>query len=97
MSGIAAPAVIDNDLVFYGRIIKQPRKQLRTMPLGRCHLPLAVAEDDRGLVVSDQVFKLREHVLLDIARFVVKPERVVPLIQRIVIAHAHTFAADSFG
>src|SRR5437016_12913672 len=60
VAGIAAPAIVNHYFISDGRVIEKPCEQFGRMPVGRGHLPLAVAEDDRRLVARDQVFELRE-------------------------------------
>ena len=67
------------------------------MPFRRRQIPFAVAEDDIGLVAGHNILKLRDHMLADVARFVGEPERVVPLVERVVNAHVQTFAANGVG
>jgi len=67
------------------------------MPFRRGLLPLAVAEDDVGLVVSDHVLELREHVFAGVSGLVLEPDRVIPLIEGVIIAHVQAFAAHCFA
>src|SRR6185295_10640059 len=48
-------------------------------------------------VAGDDVLELRKEVLRHEARLVPKPERVVPLVERVVEAHLETLAADGTG
>src|SRR5262249_9743540 len=93
---LAAPAVVNHDLILYWRLIVEPSQQLEAAPLLRSHLPLAVAEDDRRLVTDDNVLELRHHVLGHIAWFVAKVERVIPLIERIIDTHLQAFGTHCF-
>src|ERR1700693_1149252 len=77
---VTAPAIVNNDLIFYRRLIVKPSQQFGAAPLIRGHLPLAIAEDDRRLVPGHHILELGHHVLGYVARFVAQVERVVPLI-----------------
>ena len=94
---VVAPAVVDHHVVFHRRFVEQPGEQFRDCAIRRGQLPLAIAEDDVGLVARHHVLELRDHVLADVARLVGQPERVVPLVERIVIAHVQTLAAHGVG
>ena len=94
MAGLFAPTVVDDDTVFDGRVVVEPGENFRAAPFAGGEIPLAIAEDDVGLVASYQVFELRDHVLVDVAWFVGEPERVVPLVERKIIAHLEAFVAD---
>ena len=97
VASVASPTIVYNHFILNWGIIEQPREQFGTVPIGRIHLPLTIAEDNCRFVVRDQVFELREHVLPYVARLVIKPERVIPLVKRIVDAHTQAFASDRFG
>jgi hypothetical protein len=45
----------------------------------------------------DHVLELREHMFAHITWLVIKPQRVVPLVEGIVDAHAQALAADGIG
>ena len=97
VAGVAAPTIIHHHFVLNGGLVEQPCQQFRAVPIGRSHLPLTIAEDYCRFVVRDQVLELREHVLAHVTRLVVKPERVIPLVKRIVEAHAQAFAPHRVG
>ena len=61
------------------------------MPFGAGEFPLAIGEDDGGLGVIDYIFELREEVFLYEALFVGEPQRVVPLVERIIDPHVQPF------
>jgi hypothetical protein len=94
VSSLLAPTIVDDYFVFHGRFVEEPGEEFGTVPFTRRDLPLAIAEDDGGFVTSDEVFELREHVIFDIAGLIIEPQRVVPLIERIVDSHAEAFAAN---
>ena len=90
---VFAPAVVDDDLVLHRRLVEEPGEELRAPPFSRGQVPLAVREDDRRLVAGHHVLELRDHVLGDVAGLVGEPERVVPLVERIVEAHPQALRA----
>ena len=42
--------------------------------------------------MRDHVLELRNHVLTDVAWLIIEPQRVIPLVERVVDAHAQAFA-----
>ena len=97
MPAFLAPAVVDHDVVLDRRVVEQPSEQLLASPILARHVPLAVAEDDRRLVARHHVLKLREHVLVHVALAVRKPERVEPLIKRVIETELHPALTHRLG
>ena len=62
---------------------------------GRSHSPSLKMM--RGPVAGDEVFELRDHVRRDVPWLVRQPERVVPLVERVVEAHLEALGAHRRG
>src|SRR5664279_6189688 len=97
VAAILAPAVVHNHFVPAWRFIKEPGEQLLALPIFGGHFPLAVAEDNRRLVAGDDILELWGHMLGDIARAVLQPERVEPFVERIIEAELQPPGSGSLG
>src|SRR4029077_4364878 len=80
VASVAAPTIVYNHFVLDRRLIEKQSQKFSAVPIGRSHLPLTIAEDDRRFVVRDQVLELRKHVLTNVTRLVVKQKRVIRLL-----------------
>ena len=94
---LLAPAVVHGHFILHRGFVEQPRQEFRAVPLRGRQFPFPVAEDDRWLIARHHVLELRRHVLGDIARLVGEPQRVVPLVERIVDAGLQPLGADGGG
>ena len=84
----AAPAVVHDDFILAGRFVVEPSQELLASPfLGIRHVPIAVGEDEGRAVLGYDVLDLRQEMLVDIARAIRLPERVIPFVERIVDSH----------
>src|ERR1700692_4190600 len=59
---VTAPAIVNDDLIFYRRLVVKPSQQFGAAPLIRGHLPLAIAEDEGRLVAGHHILVRGAHV-----------------------------------
>ena len=87
VSNALPPAVIDHHFVAARRLVEQPSQQFCALPALVLQVPFSVAENQRRPVAADHILELGNHVLLDVAVSILQPERVEPLVERVVEPH----------
>ena len=90
---VVPPPVVHHHAPPVRRVIVQPRKELRRLPVAGVRLPVPIAPDQVGLVACVDLLGLRQVHLVDVARCS-EAVRLVRQVQRVVCKRGNATASE---